>query len=109
MFEIRHYIDSKGKDPFDDWLTGLRDSRAQAKIATRIDRLALGNFGDHKSLGGSLFELRVDWGPGYRVYYAVAGKASLLLLCGGDKRKQTADIAAARRYLNDYKKRSTAI
>ena len=105
MIEIRHYVNPVGKDVFDDWLTELADARAQAKIATRIDRLAAGNFGDCKSLRQGLYELRVDWGPGYRVYYAMIGKACVLLLCGGDKRKQAADIERALEYLRDYKER----
>ena len=95
-----------GKDVFDDWLTELSDARAQAKIATRINRLAAGNFGDCKSLRQGLYELRVDWGPGYRVYYAMIGKACVLLLCAGDKRKQAADIKRALECLRDYKERT---
>ena len=105
MIEIRHYVNPAGKDVFDDWLTELADARAQAKIATRINRLAAGNFGDCKSLRQGLYELRVDWGPGYRVYYAMIGKACVLLLCGGDRRKQAADIERALEYLRDYKAR----
>jgi len=105
VIEIRHYVNPVGKDVFDDWLTELADARAQAKIATRINRLAVGNFGDCKSLRQGLCELRVDWGPGYRVYYAMIGKACVLLLCGGDKRKQAADIERALEYLRDYKER----
>jgi putative addiction module killer protein len=105
VIEIRHYVTTAGKDVFDDWLTELADARAQAKIATRINRLAAGNLGDCKSLRQGLYELRVDWGPGYRVYYAMIGKASVLLLCGGDKRKQAADIERALEYLRDYKER----
>lgn len=91
---------------FDHWLTRLGDARVQAKIAVRIDRLAAGNFGDCKSLRQGLFELRIDWGPGYRVYYAMLGTACVLLLCGGDKRKQSSDIDRALEYLKDYKERS---
>lgn len=106
MIEVRHYVSRAGKDVFDDWLTRLADVRAQAKIASRINRLAAGNFGDCKSLGKGLFELRIDWGPGYRVYYAVIGKECVLLLCGGDKRKQASDVDRALEYLRDYKERS---
>jgi|SRR5271155_4776688 len=104
--EIRHYISRTRKDAFDDWLSQLADIRAQAKIATRINRLAVGNFGDSKPLRHGLFELRIDWGPGYRVYYAMLGRTCILLLCGGDKRKQSSDIDRALRYLRDYKERT---
>ena len=101
--EIRHYVGHAGKDVFDDWLTELADARAQAKIASRINRLAAGNFGDCKSLRQGLYELRIDWGPGYRVYYAMLERVSVLLLCAGDKRKQSADIERALHHLKDYK------
>jgi len=104
--EIRHYISRAGEDIFDDWLTHLADARAQAKIAIRINRLAVGNFGDSKSLGHGLRELRIDWGPGYRVYYAMTGRECVLLLCGGDKRRQSADIERALQYLKDYRERT---
>lgn len=87
-------------------MSALRDNRTKAKIAARIDRLSLGNFGDCKALGNGLFELRIDWGPGYRVYYALAGRACVLLLCGGDKRKQASEIRRALEYLKDYRERS---
>jgi putative addiction module killer protein len=80
----------------------LADPPAQARIITRINRLAIGNFGDSKSLGEGLFELRIDWGPGYRVYFAVPARQRIVLLCGGDKRKQQSDINRARAYLDDY-------
>lgn len=103
--EIRRYINRLGIDVVGQWLTGLKDAKAQAKIITRIDRLSVGNFGDSKSLGAGLYELRIDWGPGYRVYYAFTGKACVLLLCGGDKRKQSADIKRALEYFKDYRAR----
>lgn len=106
MLDVRHYVSRAGKDVFDAWLTQLADARSQAKIATRINRLALGNFGDCKPLRQGLCELRIDWGPGYRVYYAMVGKECVLLLCGGDKRKQSMDIMRALEYLKDYKERA---
>jgi putative addiction module killer protein len=106
VIEIRHYISRTGKDLFDDWLSKLADARAQAKIAVRINRLAAGNFGDSKALGQGLYELRIDWGPGYRVYYAMLGRVCVLLLCGGDKRTQSSDIERALRHLRDYKERT---
>lgn len=74
----------------------------------RIDRLAAGNTGDCKPLRNGLWELRIDWGPGYRIYYAMIGKDSALLLNGGDKRRQAADIERALRYLRNYKERNKA-
>jgi len=106
LIEIRHYVNPAGKDVFDDWLSGLADPRAQAKIAVRINRLAAGNFGDSKSLRQGVCELRIDWGPGYRVYYAMVGKLCILLLCAGDKRTQSRDIDRAFEYLADYKERT---
>jgi len=104
--EIRHYITHSGRDIFGEWLLNLADRRAQQKIAARINRLAAGNFGDCKPLGDGQWELRIDWGPGYRVYYAIVGKEFVLLVSGGDKRRQSADIAAATEYLRDYRERS---
>ncbi len=106
MIEIRHYVSRAGKDVFDGWLSQLDDARAQAKIASRINRLAAGNFGDCRPLRQGVRELRIDWGPGYRVYYAMLGRVYVLLLCGGDKRKQSSDIDRALDYLKDYKKRT---
>lgn len=104
--EVRHYLNRTGKDVFEDWLTRLADLHAQAKIAVRINRVAAGNFGDCKPLRQGLYELRIDWGPGYRVYYAMLDSRRLLVLCGGDKRTQSADVNRALAYLNDYKERT---
>ena len=101
----KHCITRVGKDVFDDWLSDLADARTQTKIATRTDRLAAGKFGDFKPLRQGLCELRIDWGPGYRVY-AMLGRASVLLLCGGDKQRQSSDIERALGYFNDYKERT---
>lgn len=105
MIEIRRYTTRLGKDVVGDWLASLEDN-ARARIATRIDRLALGNFGDCKPLREGVSELRIDWGPGYRLYYAMMGRTCVLLLCGGDKRKQSSDINRALEYLKDYKERT---
>lgn len=106
MIEIRRYVTRAGKVVFSEWFAQLADRNARARIADRLDRLEEGNFGDSKSLGGGLFELRVHFGPGYRVYYAMIGRTCVLLLCGGDKRKQSSDIERAREYLQDYRDRT---
>jgi putative addiction module killer protein len=80
---------------FAKWLSGLKDRNARARIAVRIDRLALGNPGDVKAVGGGVSEMRIDYGPGYRVYFARRGDVVVLLLCGGDKKSQARDIVAA--------------
>lgn len=89
-------IDVRQTDIFVEWLSGLRDQRAKARIAERVRRLALGLFGDSKSVGGGLHELRIDHGPGYRVYFHQQGAVVIILLCGGDKRTQAKDIERAR-------------
>jgi putative addiction module killer protein len=104
--DVRRYLTPSGSDVFGEWLLGLKDIRTRAKIVARIDRLSVGNFGDCKALRGGLFEMRIDWGPGYRVYYALLGRTSVLLLCGGDKRKQSSDIQRGLEYLRDYKERT---
>ena|SRR5438309_2330407 len=106
MIEILRYQTSSGEDVIGHWLSELRDARTRAKIETRFARLAAGSFGDCKALKGGLFELRIDWGPGYRVYYTMVGRTAVLLLAGGDKSTQLADIKRALKYLSNYKKRS---
>jgi putative addiction module killer protein len=81
---------------FDEWLTRLRDVRARVVIQARIDRMALGNLGDCKALGGELFEARIAHGPGYRLYFLRRGQTLIVLLSGGDKSTQQRDIEAAR-------------
>ena len=106
MIEVLRYLTESGQDVFGEWLAGLRDARARAKVAARVARLAAENFGDCKPLREGVWELRVDWGPGYRVYYAMLERSCVLLLCGGDKRRQAADIRRAVEYWNDYKQRT---
>jgi putative addiction module killer protein len=89
-------IDAQKTEEFDDWLSALKDYKAVAKIAARVERLALGNPGDVKPVGEGISEMRIPYGPGYRVYYAQAGKEVVLLLCGGDKATQDKDIKRAR-------------
>lgn len=104
-YTVGHYITADGKDLTQSWLDELRDMRARIAILRRIDRVELGNFGDHKSVGGGVSELRIDVGPGYRVYYAQSGKTLVLLLLGGDKRSQQSDIERAISCWNDWQRR----
>lgn len=106
MLEIRYYQSAEGEQPFTGWLQALQDQQAGARIRIRLDRLALGNFGDCEPVGGGVIELRIDWGPGYRVYCARLGQTIVLLLCGGDKRTQKKDIKRAKDYFEDYKARA---
>lgn len=106
MVTILRYINESGNEIVTEWLLSLNDKQERARIETRFFRLATGNFGDCKPLRDRVWELRIDWGPGYRVYYAQAGHAIVVLLCGGDKRKQDADIERAVQYLADFKRRT---
>jgi putative addiction module killer protein len=89
-------------DHFIKWLRSLRDVRAVARIQIRIDRLALGNAGDVKSVGSGVSELRIDYGPGYRVYFCKRRETYILLLCGGDKRTQDSDIETAKKMAKEW-------
>lgn len=102
--EILHYLTPQGIDLFDGWLDTIPKAAA-ARIAMRIDRLEAGSFGDCRPVGQGVWELRIDHGPGYRVYYALAGQQVVLLLCGGDKRRQTSDIRRAIEMWADYNRR----
>ena len=84
-------------------MQGLKDRRARARILVRLNRVRLGNFGDSKSVGDGVFELRMSFGPGYRLYFGREGEAMVLLLCGGDKSTQSKDIARAKDYWADYR------
>lgn len=106
MFEVRHYLTRSGKDLYAEWRRRIRDTTARIAIDRRINRIELGNFGDHKFCGDGVWELRIDVGPGYRVYYAIAGDQVVLLLCGGDKRAQDADIERASGLWLDWQRRS---
>jgi putative addiction module killer protein len=88
-------------DTFAAWLKGLRDRAAAARIAIRIDRLALGNPGQHRNLTSGLREMKIDYGPGYRVYFTERAGEIVILLCGGDKKSQDTDIAAAIRMVSE--------
>jgi len=103
--EIRLYVTRNGKVPYSRWLNSLKDVRARAVVRVRLNRIRLGNFGDCKSVGEGIMELRIDHGPGYRVYFGRVGRQIVLLLCGGDKSSQSKDIEQAQTYWADYRRK----
>ena len=105
MFELIHYCDADGRDLFARWLDSISDMQARARVAARLVRLQNANFGDCKPLGDGVWEIRIDWGAGYRVYYALAGKQAILLCEGGDKRTQPADIERAKQRWKSWQQR----
>ena len=105
MIELITYQDSNGKKPYADWLGSLTDKQAKARILVRVNRIAAGNFGDCKPLRDGVQELRIDHGPGYRVYLSRQGPVLVLLLCGSNKRDQNRTIKQAVDYLNDWTQR----
>lgn len=98
---IREYVAADGRSPYRDWLKTL-DVAVRARIQARVLRFEVGNLGDHKSLGGGMWEARLAFGPGYRIYFGKAGHSIILLLLGGDKASQAQDIRRARRFWSDY-------
>ncbi len=106
VHEIRHFLTLDGKDIYSEWHRRLRDTKARIAIDRRINRIELENFGDHKFCRDGVWELRIDVGQGYRVYYAAAGTQVVLLFCGGNKRTQDADIDRACEYWQDWQRRS---
>lgn len=100
---IQEYITGEGKNPFREWFDSLKDIRTQAKVDVRLGRLRFGNFGDTKSLGKGVYELRIHFGPGYRIYYGLEGNKIVILLCAGDKSSQKKDIKKAVIFWEEYK------
>lgn len=106
MIQIERYKRSDGTVPFTEWFDGqLRDPRARAQVAARLYRISIGNLGDIVALGEGVFELPIHSGPGYRVYFGRQGSSFVLLLSGGGKKSQSADIRTAKVYWQDWKKR----
>lgn len=102
MIELVAYIDDAGEAPFVEWLSGI-DRQAVNRVTIALDRLEGGNTGQLKSLGGGVHELRIPFGPGYRIYVGQDGERLVILLTGGTKRRQSRDIARARGLWADYK------
>ncbi len=101
--EVVAFRTQGGRVPFEEWLDDLDDKKAVARILARLARVRQGNLGDCKSVGEGVSELRVDCGPGYRVYFGQGGRTLVVLLCGGDKRTQDRDIRLAKQHWREYK------
>ena len=104
MIELRYYLASDGKSPFEDWFSRL-DAVAAAKVAVALARLEQGNLSNAKGVGDGVLEYRINWGPGYRVYFGRDGDVLVILLTGGAKQRQPKDIATAKANWTDYKRR----
>ena len=104
MVAIREYIDSGGRSPYARWFNRL-NAQAAAKVATALVRLDMGNLSGVKGVGAGVFEHRIDFGPGYRIYFGKDGETLIILLGGGTKKHQQQDIEAARSHWQDYKRR----
>jgi len=96
------YLSVRGYSPFEEWFRSLKDSKTRAIVRFRIDRLGFGLFGNCREVGGGVWELKIDFGPGIRVYYSIVGKRIVLLITGGDKRKQKADIKKAKELFYEW-------
>ena len=103
--ELQFYRTSNGRVPFTEWFESIRDQTTLTRIRSRLTRVEVGNFGDCQSVGGGVFELRLHFGPGYRIYFGEINNTIVLLLCGGDKSSQTRDIERAKTYWQDYKEK----
>jgi putative addiction module killer protein len=104
--ELRGYIDEKGGKPFAQWLDKL-DATATAKVTVALSRMELGNFSNVKSVGSGVFEYKIDFGPGYRIYFGRDGDSLVILIGGGTKKRQRQDVSAAQECWAAYKRRKT--
>ena len=102
VYKLQAEIEFQQTDTFRKWRMRLKDERVRALIASRLDRLAFGNAGDVRSVGEGISELRIDYGPGYRIYFKKRGHTIIILLCGGDKSTQTKDIKTAKRLMAQW-------
>lgn len=103
--ELKEYIDENGRSPFREWILSLKDIHLRTRVRIRVNRLRLGNFGDCRFLGNGVYELKMDVGPGYRLYFGQERGVVIILLCGGDKKSQQKDIEKAKRLWQDYDRR----
>jgi len=104
--DLQKYTTADGKCPFENWFGDLKDKKSQAIIDARLTRLRLGNLGKYRDLGEGVKELKINFGPGFRVYFTESTETIVILLCGGDKGTQDRDIKKAKKYLNDFLRRS---
>ncbi len=104
VIELRYYLASDGKSPFEQWFTEL-DAAAAAKVSVALARLEQGNLSNAKGVGEGVLEYRIDWGPGYRVYFGRDGEVLVILLTGGTKKRQQRDIDTAKALWSDYRRR----
>ncbi|HJQ58029.1 MAG TPA: type II toxin-antitoxin system RelE/ParE family toxin [Vineibacter sp.] len=104
MVELRYYEDDRGERPFEAWFDDI-DDPARVKVAVGLKRMALGNLSNVKSVGAGVLEFRIDFGPGYRIYFGRDGTSAIILLAGGTKKRQQRDIARAHALWADYKRR----
>ncbi len=105
---VLEYQTASGRRPYSEWAASIGDKSARAAVLTRVDRLGLGNLGDWKAVGEGVGELRIHFGPGYRIYFARDGATIVVLLCGGSKRSQASDIKQAKLNWKDYEARKAA-
>lgn len=104
MVELLEFQTEDGKSPFGQWFAAL-DAQAAAKVTVALTRMGLGNFSNVESVGSGVSEYKIDWGPGYRIYFGKDGDRIVILLCGGTKKRQSSDIAKAKNHWADYKRR----
>ena len=104
MTEVGEYLDAEGTSPYAKWFDRLNVTAA-IKVATAVHRMEQGNFSNVKGVGAGVYEYRIDFGPGYRIYFGKDGDRLVILLAGGAKKRQDADIAAAKEHWRDYKRR----
>ena len=103
---IRNYVTPDSREPFEEWLNSLKDKKTQAIVLERLNRVRLGNLGDCRHLGDGVHELRIHYGPGYRIYFGELEKVIVILLCGGAKRTQKRDENKAREYWHELRNRT---
>lgn len=104
MIGVSEYLDAKGNSPYAKWFNRI-NATAAVKVAAAVHRMELGNFSNVKGVGAGVYEYRIDFGPGYRIYFGKDGDRLVILLAGGTKKRQDADITAAKKYWQDYKRR----